>query len=303
MKYRWVVIVAAVCSTAQMPPVSDQARAALDGALGAKGVYVSEESAYRFLFPRADVSVRIGAQRLSPEQAPASWATFAPSKRREAMVSAELVVLDDEVNPTISVALKSGLEVTGLGPVLLSSQPTLLALNVSAEGSYSSLGAAVRKVLDEVRRIRADKRGASETPKPGTTPTKNAIDAAPLNAILSMRGAAPDGIYRASIGRIGLLNGTPVGREMGMSTRLTISGTSQQALLDADLIATDDELQRVLSAITTRNLNISAIRNHFVGDHPQAFFVRFWGQGTASDLARALRYVLDVQTGAARSGK
>src|SRR5262245_56694930 len=99
------VIVAAVGSTVQVPAISEQARAGPDRTLSAKGTYVSEESAYKFSFPRTDVSLRIGAQRLSPEQSPASWATFSPSKRRQGMVNGELVLLDDEVNPVLTVAL------------------------------------------------------------------------------------------------------------------------------------------------------------------------------------------------------
>src|SRR5262249_19277736 len=156
-RVRWFVAAAALASMAQMPPVSDRARATLDTALGAKGTYVAEESAHRFSFPRTDVEVRIGAQRLSPDQAPSSWATFAPSKMREGLVSGELIVLSDEVNPAISVALKSGLDVTGLGSALLSSDPPLYALNVNAEGTYEGLGSAFRKVLDEMRRVRAEK--------------------------------------------------------------------------------------------------------------------------------------------------
>ena len=48
------VILAALCSTAAIPPISPQARAALDRTLGTKGVYVDEESAYTFAFPRTD---------------------------------------------------------------------------------------------------------------------------------------------------------------------------------------------------------------------------------------------------------
>ena len=148
------VITAAVCSTAQMPPISEQARAGLDRTLGAEGTYVSEESAYKFSFPRTDVSLRVGTQRLSPAQAPSSWATFSPSKRRQAMVHGEFLLLDDEVNPVITVALKSGLEVTGLGSTLLFEQPRLLTLNVTGEGDYSTLGGALRKALDAARGVR-----------------------------------------------------------------------------------------------------------------------------------------------------
>lgn len=45
------VIAAVLWSSAEMPPISAQARAGLDRTLGTKGVYVSEESAYKFSFP------------------------------------------------------------------------------------------------------------------------------------------------------------------------------------------------------------------------------------------------------------
>jgi hypothetical protein len=37
-----------------------------------------------------------------------------------------------------------------------------------------------------------------------------------------------------------------------------------------------------------------------VGEHPQSIFVRAWGRGTAADLAKGLRYALDVEVGVAR---
>jgi hypothetical protein len=109
------VIAAVLWSSAEMPPISAQARAGLERTLGTKGVCVSEESAYKFSFPRPDVSVRIGNQRLTADQASKSWATFSPSMHSEGMVIGELIVLEHEANPILSVALKNGLEVTGLG--------------------------------------------------------------------------------------------------------------------------------------------------------------------------------------------
>jgi hypothetical protein len=284
-----------------MPSVSEQTRGALDRALGAKGIYVSEESAYKFAFPRVDVTVRVGHQRLSPAQAPQSWVTFQPSKQHDAIMNGELIVLDDEVNPVISTALKAKLAVTGLGPTLLSAQPMLFALNVNAEGTYQSLSSGWRHLLDEIRRVRE----AAPRREGGTTdvaPVANAIDPDPLNRILQMHGSTTDGIYRGAIGRVELLNGTPIGREMGMSTKLTIFGSNDRAFLDADMILSPEELQRLLLALRARDLNITSIRNHVVGEHPPVIFVHVWGRGAASDLARAFRFALDAQVGAGRSG-
>src|SRR5262249_36527374 len=116
--------------------------------------------------------------------------------------------------------------------------------------------------------------------------------------ILSMHGVVTDGIYRSAVGRVALLAGTPIGREMGIRTTIALFGTSQRAFADAEFAVTADELQPVLLALRAKELNIASIRNHLVGEHPQIVFVRVSGLGAATDLARALRYALDVQVGA-----
>src|SRR6516164_598805 len=135
-----LMLVAVTSVTAVAPSISDQTRAMLDRTLGFQGVYVSDESAYRFTIPRADVTLRIGNQRLSPSQAPRSWVTFSPSLRSETMMNGEFILLEDEVNPVISVALKHGLHVTGLGTTFLFEEPRLLTLSLNADGSYTSIG-------------------------------------------------------------------------------------------------------------------------------------------------------------------
>jgi len=182
--WRFGVLAAALSSSAAMPPISQQARAALDRTLGTKGVYVDEESAYTFAFPRTDLSVHVGRQRLSPAQAPRAWATFSPSMHQEALVSGEIIVLEDEVNPAMSAALSGGLEVTGLGGTLLFDRPRLLA--------------------------------------------------------------------------------------------------------------------RVLKALRARDFTVTSIRKHTVGEHPESLFIRVWKQAAALELAKGLRFALDVEVGAAK---
>ena len=296
---RLAVVLAALSSTAAMPPISPQARAALDRSVGAKGVYVDEESAYKFAFPRSDISVQVGGQRLSPAQAPRSWVTFSPSMHQEGVMNGEIVVLEDEVNRVMSAALNAGLEVTGLGATLLFEQPRLLTMNVWGEGTYQSLASALRKTLDEVNRPGTSKPNASSQGA-ATPPVANNIDPAPLNDVLSMRGVVAEGIYRAAIGRIAVVNGTPIGREMGMSTSIVIFGANDRAFAQAELIVNPDELQRVLKALRSRDFTIASIRKHTVAEHPESIFIRVWKQGTALDLAKGLRFALDVEVGAGK---
>ena len=292
-------VLAGLSSIAAMPPISQQVRAALDRSLGTKGVYVDEESAYKFAFPRTDINVQVGSQRLSPAQAPRSWATFSPSIHQEGMVNGEIILLEDEVNRVMSAALDAGLEVTGLGAAMLFEQPRLVSMNVAGEGTFQNLAGALRKTLDEVGRTGAS-RSRSSSQGAASPPVPNSIDPAPLNGVLAMRNVSADGIYRAAIGRIVLINDTPIGREMGMSTSIVMFGTNDRAFVQAEMIVNPDELQRVLKALRTRNFTITSIRKHTVAEHPESLFIRVWKQGTALDLAKGLRFALDVEVGAAK---
>jgi Domain of Unknown Function (DUF1259) len=86
-----------------------------------------------------------------------------------------------------------------------------------------------------------------------------------------------------------------------MRTLISISGTTDHALLQGQVIATTDELQNVLKALRGKGIQVASIRNHYVGEHPQYMFIHFWSEGPAIDLARSFRYVPDVQVGSASS--
>jgi hypothetical protein len=79
-----------------------------------------------------------------------------------------------------------------------------------------------------------------------------------------------------------------------------LAGTDAHALSTGEILATADDLQNVLKALRMKGVSITSIRNHTFGEHPQVVFVRFWAEGPALDLARALRFVLEVQVGASK---
>jgi len=221
---------------------------------------------------------------------------FASAIHHEAILTGQFLLLDDEVNPVLTVALEAGLEVTGLASSSVFEGPRLQVLDVTGVGTFQNLAGAFRKGLDEVRRVRrTTTRPKSVLP---AVPTASAIDAGPLDAVLSMKGVVTGGVYRAAIGKRALLHGEQVGREMGMSTWFSFAGTNDRAVAQGEFVQTADDLRKVLTALRARGINIISIRNHTLSEQPQLVFVRFWGQGTALELARALRHVLDIEVGA-----
>ncbi len=287
------------CSlTGAMGAVPQQARASIDRITGGKGAYVADDGVYKVVFPREEATIVTDDQTLSPSLGLNSWVALTSAVHREAILTGQFLLLDDEINAVLTVALDAGLEVTGLAASSVFEGPRLQTLDVTGIGRFESLAAAFRKGLDEIRRVRRSTNRPSTKFVLPAVPTASAIDARPLDAVLSMRGVVIGGVYKAAIGKRGVLHGEQIGREMGMSTWVSFAGTNDRALAQGEFVEAGDDLTKVLKALRAKGINIASIRNHTLGEHPRLVFVRFWGQGTALELAKALRYVLDVEVGA-----
>lgn len=287
----------AVLSTAAMAAVPQRARLSIDRITGGKGAYAADDGAYKVLFPREEATIVTDDRTLSPNLGLNSWATFSSAIHREAILTGQFLLLDDEVNSVLTVVLDAGLEVTGLAAASVFEGPHLQALDVTGTGTFEDLATAFRKGLDEIQRVRRTASRRSTNLVLPDVPEANAIDAGPINAILSMRGVVIGGVYRAAIGIKALIAGEQIGREMGMSTWASFAGTNDRAVAQGEFVETAADLKKVLTALRSKGINIASIRNHTLGEHPQLVFVRFWGQGTALELAQAIRYALNVEVG------
>jgi hypothetical protein len=283
-------------SAAATVEVPQQARASIDRITGGKGSYVASEGVYKVIFPREEAKVVTDDHALSPNLSLNSWVALTPAIHHEAILTGQFLLLDDEANAVLAVVLDAGLEVTGLAPSAVFDGPRVQMLDVTGVGTFQNLAGAFRKGLDEIRRVRrTTARPKSALP---AVPTASAIDAGPLDAVLSMKGMVSGGVCRAAIGKRALLHGEQVGREMGMSIWVSFAGTNDRAVAQGEFVETADDLRKVLRALLARGINIASIRNHTLSEQPQLVFVRFWGQGTALELAKALRYALDIEVGA-----
>jgi len=275
--------------------VPQHVRVSIDRITGGQGAYAQDDQAYKIVLPREAATIVWDYQTLSPNLGLNSWAAFKPGIHNEAILTGQLLLLDDEVDSVMSVALQAGLEVTGLASSSIFDGPHLDTLDVAATGTFQDLAAGFRKCLDEIQHVRrANGRPRATAPD---APLDSSIDPAPLDAVLSMNGTLVNGAYRAAIGSRALLRGEQVGREMGMSTWISIAGTNDHAVAHGEFSARADDLQRVLRALRAKGISVRSIRNHTVGEHPQLVFVQFRGEGPAIQLASAVRYALDAQVG------
>jgi hypothetical protein len=292
-----VSLLAIATASLLMAEVPKQARAAIDRAIGSPGTYYPEEGVYRIVLPQTEATVVLDYQTLSPNFGLNSWVSFTSAVHHEALPSGQLLLLEDEVNPVMTAVLNAGLEINGLADSSTFDGPRLKTLDVTGIGTYQSLASAFRNALDEIRRTRVDAIERGSKVGPPILSLDSSINPHPLDDVLSMRGSVSAGVYRAAIGRRALSHGETIGREMGVTSWISLSGTDDRAFAQGEFVATSDELQNLLRALRSKNIKIVSIRNHMVGEHPQLLYVRFWDQGRTIDIVTALRYALNVQVG------
>jgi hypothetical protein len=282
-----------------MADVPKQERSAIDRIIGGKGAYAADDGVYKVILPREAATIVQDYQTLSPNFGLNSWVAFTSAAHSDAILTGQFLLLDSEVDSALSAVLNAGLEVNGLAASSLFDGPRLHILDVTGHGSFRSLAVAFRKGLDEISHVqRTMASGAAKFARP-TTPLESSIVSEPIDAILSMKGSLIAGVYKAAIGKRALLDGELIGREMGMTTWVCFAGSNVRTFAYGEFVETSDDLQKVLKALRLKGISIELIRNHTIGEHPQVVFIRFWSQGTALELAKAVRYVLDVEVGAA----
>jgi hypothetical protein len=208
------------------------------------------------------------------------------------MVMGDTVLFEDEVNLVMSCAFENGLSVTALHNHFFFDHPKVYFMHIEGEGSTEQLAAAVRKVYDKIKEVRATNPQPKDSFVAGSLPEKNAISAEPLNAIFGVSGEVNNGMVKFTIGRPATMHGVKIDKDMGVNTWAAFAGTDDNAVVDGDFAVTEDELQPALKALRTAGINIVAIHSHMTHENPRILFFHYWGRGKAKDLAGAIKGAL-----------
>jgi hypothetical protein len=289
-----------VCAGFALSALPCLAQSALDTAkieqiIGVKGTMIADENVFKVGKARNDVKVEVDGWPMPPFMGLGSWAAFTPSSHGGAMVMGDTVLFEDEVNPVMSAALDSGLEVTALHNHFFFDQPKVYFMHIGGTGDAEKLAAGVKTVWDKIAQIRAASPVPARAFGAPSIATENAITPGPLEAILGAKGQVSQGMFKVVIGRPASMHGTHISKEMGINTWASFGGRDAEAVIDGDFAMTESELQTVLKAMRREGINIVAIHQHMAGEQPRMLFLHYWGKGEAAQLAQAFKHVLDVQ--------
>jgi hypothetical protein len=268
--------------------------AAIDKITGLKGALNEKEGVYRISFPRNDVKVAVDGWQMPAFMGLGTWAAFTKGSNTEALVMGDTVIFEDEVNDAISVAFENGLSITALHNHFFFDHPKVYFMHIEGQGTGAELAAAVRKVYDKIKEIRA----ANPQPKDsfGNTalPEKSSISPEPLNQIFGLSGEVNNGMVKFTFGRPATMHGVKVEKDMGVNTWAAFAGTDDNAVVDGDFAVTEDELQQSLKSLRHAGINIVAVHSHMTHENPRILFFHYWGRGPATQLAREIKEALLV---------
>jgi hypothetical protein len=249
-------------------------------------------------YPRGEVKVEVDGWTMPPFMGLTSWAGFTAGKKPgvEAMVMGDLVLFEDEVSDVMSAALGHGLAVTALHNHFFFDRPRAFFMHIEGEGSVEALGQGVRAALDAMKAVRARSAPPKDRFEGAAIPAKSSIDAAKVEAVFGVKGAAKDGMVKITIGRAATTAacGCTIGKVMGVNTWAAFAGSEESAVVDGDFAVTEDELQPVLKSLRGSGIHVVAIHHHMVGEQPRILFLHYWGRGPAATLAASVKKAVEL---------
>ena len=123
-------------------------------------------------------------------------------------------------------------------------------------------------------KIKETSEGKAQAPRTELDPAKASLDPSKIEDILD------DGLLI-----------TPDKGRPGVDPHGGVKGE----VTDGDFAMYEDELQAVLKALRAAGIHIVAIHSHMSMEAPRVAFLHYWGIGSTSELAKALKSALDTQ--------
>ena len=269
-------------------PASGLNTAAIDQALGLSGQMQGD--VYRVGMPRTDLHVTVHGIAIRPGLALGSWAAFRRSGS-QAVIHGDLVLLDAEVNPVISKLQDGGLQITAVHNHLIEETPSLMYVHYWGTGAEGALAAALRAALLTTNTpLTAAPPPAGAGPDPG-------FDADAIQKVLGKTGTVRGGVLAVSVPRPEKITmmGVELPPAMGMATALNFqSAGNGKVAATGDFVMIDDEVNPIAKALRAHGIAVTALHNHMLHGTPALYFMHFWAEDTADNVAAGLKSAVDL---------
>ena len=171
----------------------------IDQVIGRSGEM--RDGVYKIGLPRTDLKVTADGVDIKPGFALGSWMAF-ERVGNHSMVMGDLVLLESEINPTLSRLEEGGIEISAIHNHVLNEQPRIMYMHFMGHGDEERLAGALKEALS----LTGTPMGAAPAPsaQPAPTPAWKEVQ-----DIIGVQGRERGGVLQIGVARY------PVGRCQG----------------------------------------------------------------------------------------
>ncbi|HMI61582.1 MAG TPA: DUF1259 domain-containing protein, partial [Puia sp.] len=204
----------------------------------------------------------------------------------ESMMMGDLCMLDSEEPAVMAKLVELGLGVTAIHNHLVGEKPAIKFLHFSGSGDAVTLAGKIKQVFALTGTPLGTPAAAAAT----STPDWSAVE-----AVLGTKAKKSGSVLSYGFPRNEKLmeSGMEMPAPMGMATGINFQMDGSRAATTGDFVLLADEVNKVVKALETHGITVTAIHNHMLYDEPRLFMLHFWGVGDPGKLAEGLKAALD----------
>lgn len=257
---------------------------------GETGQLDQDQKIYKITVPRDDLKILISGMQMTPDMGLSSWIAFKKTDNQTS-VNGDLILLQDQINPVMSVALTNGLQVTGLHNPYLWDSPRVMFMHITGEGDELQLASAIGQVL---KKIKATSNGGGDFPLGNFDFLRTTLDAHKIDVILGQKGQFKDDVYKIEFGDGVKATDTEVNKVIALNTWAAFAGSDSEAVVNGTIVLHESELQKALVKLRNAQIYVLAIYQNMINAERDLVLINFWGVGNTQNLARTLRSVFVI---------
>ena len=123
------------------------------------------------------------------------------------------------------------------------------------------------------------------------------LDTKAIEQAIGKAGELTDDVYKVSLPRKDLsvsLRGVNLRPGFALGTWIAFKQAGTEAVLDGDIVLTEDEVGPVFAKLRKEDIQVSALHNHLIGETPRVMFLHIEGKGDAGKMATHLKEALSM---------
>jgi hypothetical protein len=276
------------------PALTSQEIAAIESAIGKKGTYNEAQAVHNTPLPRNDLQIKIKGEPVPISFGFGGWVAIKKTlDGKSAVLMSDTVLLEEEVNPLISAAQANGLEISAIHNHFFYEQPRIFYMHLHGMGTPEELAKKFSATISQSKISPANQ----PSQKSSISPTgKELFDISALDAIVKHSGTVNGPTYKYTIGRDDLTiqaMGAEMTAAIGLNSWASFAGTKENAHIAGDMAMMEGEVNDVIKALRSHDLEVVALHHHMLGDNPRTIFLHYYGRGPAPKLAQGFRAALD----------